>query len=74
MKPEHQQWIDRDKRNYFKGGTGASTIKCACKYNYYRYRNAVINEELCRDKYLRCNELEDWQHVILCPVIAELKK
>ena len=43
-------------------------------YNYHGKRNGRINNRLLSMKYLRCREEEDWQYVILCQGINEMKE
>ena len=71
---EHWKWIDREARNSFSSGVGAGTIKCVWGYNHHGIRNAMINRNLVSSKCPRCNNVEDWEHVITCPAIDQLQK
>ena len=72
--PENWKWVDREARNCFGGGAGIGTIKCVNGYNHHGVRNAKINQGLCSDSCPRCGRKEDWEHVMLCEGINELKK
>jgi len=64
--PEHWEWIDLEARNTFHEGIRAGTLKCIAGFNYYGCRNKKINEGLVSDRCPRCNQVETWEHVILC--------
>ena len=36
-------------------------------FNHHGTRNAKINKEIAYNRCLRCNEIENWDHKILCP-------
>ena len=65
---DRQIQIDLEVRNCFPGGVGDGTIKCAYGYNHCGRRNKKITEECPR-----CGEVEDWQHIIKCNGIRDLK-
>ena len=60
-------------RNCFHEGVGIRTLKCIVGYNHYRRRNKIVNNGLVENKCSRCKREEDWEHVILCQGIAEIK-
>ena len=70
---ERWEWIDVKARNCFHGGAGIGTIKCAAGYNQHGKRNGCINKGLVDTKCPRCGVEEDWEHVILCESINDLK-
>jgi len=70
---EYWKWVDREARNSFSGGVGEGTIKCVWGYNHHGVRNAMINKNLCSNRCPRCENVEDWEHVITCPAIDHLQ-
>ena len=53
---------------------GISTIKYVFGYNYHRIRNVKINNNTCRDRCPRYNQVKYWEHVILYQEITKLKE
>ena len=71
---EYSEWIDLEARNCFTGGVGVGTIKSAAGFNHYSVRNKLINAGLVGNRCPRCNEIEDWSHVVQCSSIDHLKE
>jgi len=71
---EKWEWVDIDARNCFMAGAGTGAIKCASGCNHHGKRNGKINNGLCLEKCPRCNENEDWEHVIKCEGIQNIKQ
>jgi hypothetical protein len=71
---EFADWIDLDARNCFPGGAGVGTIKSATGYNHHGVRNKMVNAGLVSDRCPRCDDIEDWQHVVLCNSINHMKE
>ena len=70
---EHWKWIDNNVQNCFYGGVSAGMLKCMLGYNHYGKRNCMINKGLISILCSRCNEQEDWEHVIQCNGINDIK-
>jgi hypothetical protein len=70
---EGWEWVDLEARNCFNSGVGAGTLKCVYGYNHHGKRNGKINKGLVQTKCPRCGEEEDWEHIILCQSISNLK-
>lgn len=43
-------------------------------FNHGGFIDKKVNKGLVTNKFLRCNELENWQHVTLCEGTEELKE
>ena len=71
---EGWEWVDQDARNCFHGGVGARTLKCVYGFNHHGKRNTLINKGMVDSKCPRCGEDEDWEHVITCPSIQNIKE
>ena len=71
--PEYWKWIDLEARNTFHEGIEAGILKYVIGYNHYRSRNEKINGRLVGNKCPRYNQIETWEHVILCKGIKEMK-
>lgn len=70
---EKHEWVDINVRNCFRGGVGVGTLKCIVGYNHHGKRNKLVNKGLTEDKCPRCEQIEDWEHVILCQSITGMK-
>ena len=70
---EGWEWIDLEARNCFNSGVGAGTLKCVYGYNHHGERNSKINKGLVQTTCPRCGDKEDWEHIILCQSISNLK-
>jgi len=71
----HYDLIDLDARNAFPAKkVTASVIKCSSGYNHYGVRHAMINKEDMEEKFPRCNEIETWEHVMMCKGTEHMRK
>ena len=64
--PEFWNWIDLEAIFTFHEGVRAGTLKCATWHNHHGCRNEKINDGLVGKRCPRCNEIETWEHVMLC--------
>ena len=68
------EWLDVEARNSFAGGVGIGTLKCVTGFNHHGRRGNIINNGLCSSKCPRCEEHEDWSHVVKCEGIHQKKE
>ena len=56
----------------FHEGVGTGTLKCVAGHNHYVYRKKT--KQLVENRCQRCNEIETWEHVMLCEEIETMKE
>jgi len=49
----------------------ASILKCITSFNHHGKRYKIINKRMTRYKCPRCLQTEDWDYVIIYPMIRE---
>ena len=66
--------INIEARSIFYRGLSVAFLKYMASTNYYGTRNRKINNQMVTSSCLRCSTEEDWEHIILYPIITEEKK
>ena len=68
-------FVDLEARDSFKAHKiTISTIKYAHRFNYYRLRHIIINDNLTEAHCPRCNQIETQDHVIRCRETIQIRK
>ena len=62
-----------EARNYFYRGVGVGTLKCTHRFNHYGKRGNMFNKGMISIKCPRCNEIEDWNHVVQCEAMLDME-
>ena len=62
--PKYWEWVDLEVRNIFYEGIRIGTLKCITRFNYYGYRNNIINNRLVENKCPYWNQNEIWEYII----------
>ena len=47
---------------------------CTHRHSHYGLRDTLINNNVVEERYLRCNNVETWDHVVKCPHTIEIRK
>ena len=71
---EEFKYIDTQARNVFSKGCSPAMLKCAYGCNMYGCQDVRINKNKINNYCPRCNQLETWEHVILCSTINDEKR